>query len=344
MRTVIFVSNFMGNGGAARVICTLADAWKTDCRVIIASFPAKMPAYGKLDGVSYYDFPDVRGYPRRIVCIRKLLRQNKGATVIAFEYFIGMETVLAGVGCGCRIIVSERNDPHVLDAQPVKKYLRNFLYGCADALVCQTEEAKACFPRRVRKKATVILNPVPPGLPMWAGRSHTKTIISFSRLEKQKNIPLLLEAFRRFRLEHPDYRLAIYGSGSQEARIRERMKELGLENSVDLSPFAADICEIACGCAMFVSSSDYEGLSNSMLEAMAMGMPVACTDCPVGGARMMIQDGVNGCLAKTGDADALAEAMERCLGEKGAGLGRKAIAIREELSSSKIARQWTMLL
>lgn len=45
---------------------------------------------------------------------------------------------------------------------------------------------------------------------------------------------------------------------------------------------------------MFILSSDYEGLSNSMIEAVSMGMPSICTDCPIGGAKMVIHNGING--------------------------------------------------
>lgn len=340
MKTIIFISHFMGNGGAARVIHTLADALKPGYRVIIASFPSKEPAYGRIDGVQYHDFPDVKKYPERIVHIRKLLKQNPSAVVVAFEYFIGMQTVIAATGLKCRVIVSERNDPHRLDGQPLKKRLRDFLYGYADALVCQTEEARACFSPRVWKKAVVILNPVRPDLPIWEEKQCTKTIINFCRLEKQKNIPLLLEAFQKVHKKYPDYRLAVYGSGKEEANIRRKIEKLHLSDCASLFPFTPDIHVIACKCAVFVSSSDYEGLSNSMLEAMAMGMPVVCTDCPIGGARMVIRDGVNGLLARTGDAQALAEAIERCISAEGAGLGREARAIREELSVANIVKKW----
>ncbi len=55
--------------------------------------------------------------------------------------------------------------------------------------------------------------------------------------------------------------------------------------------------------AIFVDSSDYEGVFNAMLKAMAMGLPCICTDCPVGGARMLIQDGVNGMFVQVGNKD-----------------------------------------
>ena len=96
---------------------------------------------------------------------------------------------------------------------------------------------------------------------------------------------------------------------------------------------------------MYVLSSDYEGISNSMLEAMALGLPVIATDCPIGGSRMYIRDGENGFLVPVGDAEALARAMGRladepALGEK---FGREAVKLREGLTTAKIADRFLAL-
>ena len=93
---------------------------------------------------------------------------------------------------------------------------------------------------------------------------------------------------------------------------------------------------------MFVSSSDYEGLSNSMLEAMAIGLPCVCTDCLGGGAREVIKDRENGLIVPMNDAEAMCRAMKEyiedpALAEK---CSLNAAAIREELSVEKITRQW----
>lgn len=61
---------------------------------------------------------------------------------------------------------------------------------------------------------------------------------------------------------------------------------------------------------MYVLSSDFEGIPNSLLEAMSIGMPVVSTDCSPGGARLLIENGVNGLLVKTGNSGELASAME----------------------------------
>ena len=97
---------------------------------------------------------------------------------------------------------------------------------------------------------------------------------------------------------------------------------------------------------MYVSSSDYEGISNSMLEAMAIGMPVVCTDCPIGGAKATIKDGENGLLVPIKDADALYMGMKKVIEDKALAdkLSHNAAKLRDELSLDKITDRWIELL
>ena len=94
--------------------------------------------------------------------------------------------------------------------------------------------------------------------------------------------------------------------------------------------------------AMFVLSSDYEGISNSMLEALAMGLPSVVTDCPVGGAKMVIENNINGILVPVGDVQSMFEGMKKILDDKGFAkkLSKNAIKIRDKYPVDKIAKMW----
>ena len=93
---------------------------------------------------------------------------------------------------------------------------------------------------------------------------------------------------------------------------------------------------------MYVLSSDYEGISNSLMEAMAMGLPCISTDCPIGGSAMCIESGRNGLLVPVGDRKALKEAMEQIAGNEAfaSELGKNAVSIRETFAEEKIADMW----
>ena len=164
----------------------------------------------------------------------------------------------------------------------------------------------------------------------------------------QKNIELLLNAFEKLHIEYPGYSLEIYGNAQDNEereyknKIIKLIGERQLDDCVTVYPPAAKVHERVLKSAMFVSSSDYEGLSNSMLEAMAIGLPCVCTDCLGGGAREVIKDHENGLIVPMNDAEAMCRAMKEfaenpTLAQK---CSQNAAKIREELSAEKIARQW----
>jgi glycosyltransferase involved in cell wall biosynthesis len=97
---------------------------------------------------------------------------------------------------------------------------------------------------------------------------------------------------------------------------------------------------------MFVSTSDYEGISNSMLEAMAMGLPCVVTDCPCGGARRFIKSYENGILIPTGDTGLCYKAMRYLIDnpDKANIISEKAEKIREELTVNQICLNWMEVL
>ena len=93
---------------------------------------------------------------------------------------------------------------------------------------------------------------------------------------------------------------------------------------------------------MFVLSSDYEGMPNALMEAMASGLPCVSTDCGGGGARFLIRDGENGFLVPKGDEEALADAMRKILSDKELAdmLGNNARKLQETLAPEKIYGEW----
>lgn len=246
-----------------------------------------------------------------------------------------------------KVILSERNDPKRFPKSPLIKKIRNILYSLAERVVFQTNDAKDYFSKKIQEKAVVIPNPIKEDLPQRYTGERKKEIVNFCRLDSQKNLPMLIDAFAMISKEYPDYSLVIYGKGPLEEELKEYAdkKNLGTGKIV-FKGYSSNIHnEIKCS-AMFVSTSDYEGISNSMLESLAIGLPTICTDCPVGGARMFIKPYKNGLLVPVRDTNALYEAMKVLIENKELSdkISKNATIIKEELSSDKIFREWLYLV
>ena len=284
--------------------------------------------------------------PRRLHLIRKHAKAIKPDCIVSFMWDVNVMTLIATAGLGIRIVVSERAFPGSSHRSPASRRLEAALYSLSSVIVYQTEGARDFCPSHLRGRSRVIPNVVvKPSLAPYEG-VRSKTIVSVGRLTEQKNFPMLLKAFARFSKSHPDYSLRIFGEGEQRGRLIELASCLGIADKTEFAGYISNIPEQINEAAMFVLSSNYEGISNAMTEAMALGLPVICTDCPAGGAAMVIENGVNGLLVPVGDASALAVAMNIVADnhELAQRISRQAKEVANRFSSESIGRMWERVL
>ncbi|MBQ6394904.1 MAG: glycosyltransferase [Atopobiaceae bacterium] len=354
-REIIAFSPALSDGGAERVLSELAGAWADlGCKVTVVELR------GKVDGADRYPLsekvrflePEPFEGPRffrpisEIARIIRLIKERPSATVVALNASSVIKCAVASLFVDNRVVFSERGDPRHQPSSIVSRILKHFAMPLADHVVFQTDYVRGFYPGAVRIKSTVIPNPVRDDLPEPFEGTRSHVIVAACRLAKQKNLPMLFRAFKRFAEDHPDYTLVVYGGGPERKPLEELIRELGIEDRVSLPGFAANVEERMVDAAMFVSSSDHEGISNSMLEALAMGIPSVVTDCPVGGAAQSIENGVSGILTPVGDEDAFLRAMVRVADEPGLAerLGTEAAKIRLRLPLERIARRWLTVL
>ena len=173
-----------------------------------------------------------------------------------------------------------------------------------------------------------------------------KRIVAAGRFSEEKNFPLLIEAFYDFHKEFPDYTLTIYGEGTLGEQYKLKIKELNLTESVSMPGFASNLPKEINRAAIYVSTSNHEGISNSMLEALGMGVPTIVTDCPVGGARMFVHTDENGILIPMNSKESLISAMKRIVMDKdySLSLSKKATQLRETLQAENVSKNWLDLI
>ena len=347
MMKIVFIVPSLSGGGAQRVVSVLANRLSEEGNQVVIALVKKNKSEYTLDERVVCE---ANPYGRRVWAqlrfLRHLMKKYKGSVFVSFATYQNMYALLAGIGMRQRIVVSERCAPaYTLDGRAYLEPLRRWLYQRAEAVVFQTEEARRFFPEKVRKKGILIENPLKVDLPEPYHGEREKRFVAFSRLDEQKNIPMMLDAFRIFLKTHPGYVLSIYGRGDIRGQLEAYARDLHLENSVEFCGFCEDIHVRVRSSMAFLSSSDYEGISNSMLESMAIGIPCICTDCPAGGAAMYIRHGINGFLVPVGDSEKMAECMgllaeDRQLVQR---ISAASVKIREQLSVDRILKKWEEL-
>lgn len=348
MKKVMFVCQSLGNGGAERVVSVLTDELsEADYRVFILTMTKEKQVYNINENVEIvaphknYN-AGILGKLQRVKIIRDEIIKHKIDVVVAFSHYNAMFSVIASYGLPVRIIGSERNDPAQLKNRIILNSTRNILYKKLDCLVCQTDEAKAYFPNKIQEKTTIILNPISASIiDPYCGEKEKK-IVTFCRLEPQKNLRMLIDAFEMLYEEYPDYELNIYGEGSERENLLNYIVSKGLVNVISIKPFCKDVHQKVMKATIFALPSNYEGLSNSMIEAMALGIPTVVTDCPCGGARMVIENNKNGIMVAVDDPKAMYEAFKKIIVSPkfAKELSNNGVKIRDKLNCKKIAKQW----
>ena len=353
MKNILFLIAQLGNGGAERVSTELANEMhRRGYRISIIVFNDTLTEYEVDAGIDVriLEKPENKvGFFKRVSLLRKKIDSISPDYIIELG-FAGRYLYLGGISRKYRVITSCRNAPSLYCSDGLKNKLwrvvRDKYQKQSYKIVFQTEDAKRYFADSIQKKSKIIPNPIKEGLPERYEGRRDKRIVAFSRLNKQKNLTMLLKGYALFREKHPDYSLEIYGRGEELNNLIQEAQILGISETVRFCGFCPDIHNKILSARMFVSTSDYEGISNSMLEALGIGLPVICTDCPVGGARMAIESGVNGILIPVRDQDALVREMNR-LAEDDIlveSMSSNAVAIKERLSIRTIADEWISLM
>ncbi len=341
---IAFSMGSMLGGGAERVASVLANFFAQNGHTVTIYVSRKSGCVYALDPqVKIVDLTARnQGICTRIKCLRKQLKKDQNDIVISFLTHLNVEAIVASVGLKAPVIISERNNPYIEPKSKIYRALRKMVYPLAEGYVFQTNDAKAYFSKRIQARSRVIMNPISENLPKPYGGTREKRVVNVARLFPQKNQRLFIDAFCDFHKTHSDYTAEIYGDGPLEKELTQYIHEKKMDGIIKLCGFVENVLPAIEKAAMFVMSSDYEGMSNALIEAVGMGIPCISTDHPIGGARMTITDGENGFLVPVGDAHALCEKMEmlaedETLAERISNAGTR---LQEQLSIQTIGKQW----
>lgn len=324
MDTLLFYINTINGGGAERVILQLAHHFADEGyrSVLVTSFFDEVKEYEVPDNVTRISIEQeeikqsrLKRNISRIRALRRIVKKEKPVAVISFMAEPNFRALIATIGLKTKRIISVRNDPNREYSGRVGRFVGKYILPKAEGCVFQTDEAKAWFPEKLQKKSKVILNDVKEEF-FDIQRKQTRNVISVGRLSKQKNHALLVDAFAEISDKYRDQNLLLYGAGTLEEELRRQIEKLGLQGRVVLKGPTNDVAEALGKAGVFVLSSDYEGMPNCLMEALAAGVPCVSTDCPCGGPKMLIKDGENGLLVPIKDKESLVKAIDKLLSDQ----------------------------
>lgn len=278
----------------------------------------------------------------QIQYIRKIVSEKQPDIICSFSTeTAAMGTIaLLGMKHG-KVVLAERGDPFTFPL--IWKCLSQLAYLKADNCVFQLEKQGMWYGKMVMKKSTVIPNPyVPTGEVVPFSGEREKQIVSVGRFVAEKRFEVLIDAFKVVHEVYPDFRLVIFGDGPFRSKYEQMIQAYGLEDCVDLPGYSKNAMNDIRDSSVFVLSSLYEGIPNTLIEALSIGVPTVSTDCTPGGPDFLTDHGRRGLLVPVNDVKAMSAAIIKIISNPSFAnqlsvLGREIIS---DFDKEKIASKW----
>lgn len=353
---IAFYINSLGKGGAERVMVNLARHFvKKGYEVVLVTSRYQTDEFEQPEGTrriisEVFESGTMNPFSyliKRFLYIRKIWKTEHPDRILCFIGKCNVIGLLTSWGLGIPVFVSVRSDPKQEYASKLMRFLSRTLFARAAGIIVQTQEAKNYFPKRLQKKTVILPNSLDERflIPRYEGNRKNE-IVSVGRLDENKNQELLIRAFANLAFDYQNWTVKIYGGGVNDSGTRPRLEQLAKELKVDdrvlFMGRSSDIPAQIRESRIYVLTSNFEGMPNALLEAMALGLACISTDCPCGGPREVIQTGENGILVPVGNQKALEKALREIMDspELEQKLGRNAHKIGDKLSLERVNQAW----
>lgn len=347
-----FILQTISQGGAERVVSILSNTLtEIGEDVSIIKFFSVDGEYAVSKKVRVYSVSDgdVTAYHKmgriqRAYALRKILKKIQPDCIIPFTYPVAQLTELATVGMKVNVFQTIRINPALGPAQNRKRWLRDHLVYRSKCTFVQNAQQKDYFKPKYHSRIHVLSNPVSEELFSVSPKvPNSEFVVSaLGRFTEQKNYRLMIDAFSDAFQDEPSAKLIIYGEGPMREACQAYIDEHGMTSKIKLMGRTNDITAVFRESDLYVLSSDWEGMPNALIEAMACHVLCISTDCPTGPSDL-IRGGVNGLLIPVGDRKAMKEAMRYAFSlpysERIAISKRGRETVRNKCSAQSIARE-----
>lgn len=308
-------------GGAERVMVNLADYFAEKGYLVTMvtqyqkedEYPLNEKVKRVISDITEEETTGSRlvNFKRRFCKLRGIWKQERPDVILSFIGKNNMMAILTSRFLNIPVAVSVRAEPTEEYYNTWMRFMAKHLFAKADGVVLQTRRCFEFFPEKVQKKAVILKNPI--SRVFFRERfegERENTIVAVGRVDENKNHEMLIRAFAEIAEEFPFYQLIIYGEGESRERLIALTKEMKLSDRILLPGSIANVADAIYKTRVFVLPSNTEGVPNTLIEAMLMGLTVIATDCPCGGPADLIEDKINGILTPVGDVKAMKENLQ----------------------------------
>lgn len=317
MSHLIFFVSSMHGGGAERVAALLCNRWAERGHnvTLVVTYSGRGQSVYPLDKrVQLVYLADIVGTThknlwimiRRFWALRRFVRDTRADVALSFMTQVNIAVLLATRGLGVPIIVSERIYPPAMPLPVIWKILRRITYLWAAKVVMQTQAGLQWLQRAAPgSRGVIIANPCVCPLPESKPKIEPDNVLpaqrclllAAGRLEKQKGFDLLIDAFSSLADVCADWDLVILGEGAERQALEAQIASKRLNQRVLLPGRVGNLGDWYQRADLYAMSSRFEGFPNTLLEALAYGLPAVSFDCLTGPADL-IRAGVDGYLAQ----------------------------------------------
>ncbi|MCC8150502.1 MAG: glycosyltransferase [Lachnospiraceae bacterium] len=349
MKKILFYINTLNRGGAERVFSALANEFSESGYevVFVTSFRLELEytlnphikrySVEKTDSKNTFLQKNIK----RISYLRKTIKQEKPDFVLATSPEANFRLLIATVGIKCKKVITIISDCKHEYASHAYAFLAKTLYRRADGVVCQTKEEMDWFPVGVKKKCCILYNQVDKRFFEYECPQIRKNVVAVGRAVPLKRQSDIIRAFAKI-VDRVEDNLIIYGDGPCRADMLQMVDSMGLVGRVFLPGKIDDVASAIYDARLFVHASEYEGMSNAVMEAMTLGIPCILTDCDGGGARELIGDDEYGYLVPVGNIKMLSDRMLFILtdSDEQKRLEKQSYIRAQDFKGENIFRQW----
>jgi len=334
---IVLVIPTLKQGGAEKIMSDLANTWAVQGHDIHLILLAKSEIFYSMNkSISIYNLGfvntgavgEILSELKTFIKLRKLIKKIRPLFILSFMEKYNVFTLLASSFLNQNVFVSDRSSPRKKEPFSTR-ILRKITYRYASGIVAQTSLAKEILQADTKNKnISVIPNPLKNHRDILNIKKE-KIIINVGRLIPEKGQEFLFKAFAA--INNKDWKLVILGDGPLKTQLEVLARQLNIADKIYMPGTVKNVDEWLARSSIFAFTSVSEGFPNSLVEAMAAGLPCVSFDCDAG-PKDIIENAKNGFLIPVGNTDKFSDILQQLIDDENLrfkiGINAKEIAAR----------------